>query len=303
MPAPDVTGSIRIGVAGWSYPDWRGVLYPRSQRRGGEDLRLIAELFDCVEINSTFYRDPEARFAAAWARTVEERPDFRFTAKVFRGLTHEKEVGADEIPAGGRRILDGLAPLVEAGRLDVLLAQFPPWFRDGERSRERIRSLVEALRPLHVAVEVRHVSFLRGGSESTFLRFLEEIGAGFVNVDLPEGPGTLPPTVINTSSTGYVRLHGRNARAWFDRRAGRDQKYDYLYDREELSDWVRRMIELAGRALTTYAIANNHFRGQAPANALELAASLGRRLPPLPETFLTAYPRLAELAPAEGGES
>lgn len=303
MPPPSTpiaASTIRVGVAGWSYPDWRGILYPRSRPRGFSELALVARLFDCVEINSTFYRYPEAPMAESWLHTVAARPDFVFTAKVPRDLTHEKEVGAEEIRAGGQRVLEGLDPLIGAGRLEVLLAQFPPFLRDGPAARARIEAIVEALRPVPVVVEIRNRSFLAtgaGGGVSSFLPFLERIGAGFVNVDLPGGgesrASTPPPTTVNTSAIGYVRFHGRNTRTWFDRRAGRDEKYDYLYGAEELREWIPRIETLASRTLRTHVITNNHFRAQAPANALQLISLLDRPLPDLPATLVAQYPNLA----------
>lgn len=288
--------SIRVGVAGWSYADWKGVVYERE--RGADSLRLIASLFDLVEINSTFYRIPPARHAESWAATVADRPRFLFTAKVPRELTHESSTRADRIRDAGRQLLESLSPLIEARRLDVLLAQFPPSFRDGAAARERIESIVEALRPARVVVEIRHASFLRSARDSEarsagFLDFLKRLGAGFVNVDLPPGPGVVPPTIVNTSALGYVRFHGRNRAAWFSREAGRDAKYDYDYSREELQAWVPRILEIASRTLRVHIVMNNHFRGQAPANALDLLQILG--LAPgarIPATLRQAFPRL-----------
>ncbi|MBI4583647.1 MAG: DUF72 domain-containing protein [Planctomycetes bacterium] len=297
-----VKEAIRIGVAGWSYPDWRGLVYAQSRSsrggggKGGEkgaELALMAGLFDCVEINNTFYRTPAAPMAAGWLKAVAHRPGFTFTAKVPKELTHATEASPQAVAAGARQLLEGLKPLIEAGRLEMLLAQFPPSFRDSEPARRRIQAVVEALHPLPVAVEIRNCSFLRPGGG--FLPFLERLGAGFVNVDLPPGRDQLPPTTINTSAFGYARFHGRNAAAWFDRLAGRDQKYDYLYSEAELREWVPRLLLLASRARKVYAIANNHYQGKAPANALELLALLGRALPPIPAGLLALYPQLRKL--------
>ena len=291
----DVINSVHVGVAGWSYPDWRGVLYPRAKGKGSDDLQVIASLFDCVEINSTFYREPTPRHAESWARTVDDRPGFRFTAKVQRDLTHERSVSPENIRSGCERMRQGLEPLVDAGRLDVVLAQFPPWFQDGSTARHRIRCIVEGLRPLNVQIEVRHRSFFSRSAPRSFFQFLEELGAGFTNVDMPPGASTLPPSTVNTNAIGYVRLHGRNAEAWFDPKAGRDATYDYLYSQEELTEWSERLLTIASRTLSTYAIANNHFRGQAPTNAIELINLFGRPVRALPPSLVALYPRLARL--------
>jgi uncharacterized protein YecE (DUF72 family) len=280
--------AIKIGVAGWSYADWNGVVYSPREARGPGALAVIARLFDCVEINSSFYRYPASSSAEKWLRTVESHPEFCFTAKVTRTLTHEARVDQETIRAGARQLVDGLRPLIDSGRLETLLAQFPPFFRDGPAARARIEAIVEALRPIPTSVEIRHASFL----STSFLQFLERLDASFVNVDLPPGRDPFPTTAINTASIAYVRLHGRNSEAWFDRDAGRDAKYNYYYSREELEPWATRIREIAARTHRLYVITNNHFQGQAPANALDLMKLLDRELPPVPPGLLALYPGL-----------
>ena len=99
---------------------------------------------------------------------------------------------------------------------------------------------------------------------------------------------------------GYLRLHGRNAAAWFDRDAGRDQRYDYLYGPQELEGVVGRIRTLAGAKDETYVVTNNHFGGKAVANALEILASLRGGPVPAPPELLRAFPRLASRARVEG---
>jgi len=296
-----------VGVAGWSYPDWRGCFYPL-KKDSVPDLARVARTFDCAEINVAFYRTPEARVAEGWLRAVADRPGFLFTSKVPKELTHEEGLDPAGLAAIAAGLKEGLRPLADAGRLGAILLQFPFYFRDGPASRDRIRRLVEAFRPIPVSVELRHRSFFFGpasgdregdGSLATgpasAIRFLEEIGAGLVNIDVPPGRGTVPPTSVNTSPIGYVRLHGRNARSWFDPKAGRDQKYDYLYSLAELAEWKIRILRLGERTDRTFVIHNNHFRAQAPANALELLKLLGRTPPDPPREILLAYPELAEI--------
>jgi uncharacterized protein YecE (DUF72 family) len=298
---------IRVGVAGWSYPDWRGTFYPR-KRDSTPDLARVARHFDCAEINVAFYRPVESSMARRWLETVKDRPEFLFTSKVPKELTHGK-IPPEAIGLGAQELKEGLAPLIEAGRLGAVLLQFPFYFRDRPESRDRIRRLVDALRPLPVVVEVRSRGFLfarrreeAGAAEDHLeegpgsgLRFLSEIGAGLVNIDIPPGKWTIPPTAIATSSVGYVRLHGRNSRTWFDPRAGRDSRYDYLYSEEELRDWARRAEQVSSRTERTFVIANNHFRGQAPAAALLLLHFLGRPPPEPPPELLETYPELTRL--------
>jgi uncharacterized protein YecE (DUF72 family) len=132
------------------------------------------------------------------------------------------------------------------------------------------------------------------------MTFLHEQGLGFVNVDLPRAKTSPPPTDFATNDTGYVRLHGRNAGAWFARDAGRDQKYDYRYGPEEIEPWVRRVETIRGKTQVTYVVANNHFRGQAPANALEIMARISDRPAiSIPAPLAKAYPDLVPLGDVE----
>lgn len=72
---------IRIGPAGWSCKDWEGVVYPSLKPNGFHPETYLAQYFDLIEINSTFYR---AREPGNWARRVGANPDFRFPAELFR---------------------------------------------------------------------------------------------------------------------------------------------------------------------------------------------------------------------------
>src|SRR5262249_13674532 len=117
---------IRVGPAGWSYPDWEGIVYPRRKPKGFHPLRHLARYFDCIEINSSFYATPAARNAEHWVELVADRPRFRFTAKLQDVFTHER-LSADEreLDAQVRAFHDGIAPLAAAKKLAALLVQFP----------------------------------------------------------------------------------------------------------------------------------------------------------------------------------
>lgn len=279
---------IHIGTAGWSYPDWKGAVYPERRPRGFHELDFLARYLDCVEVNSSFYRPPDRRLVSRWVSIAEAHPDLVLTAKLWRGFTHEDPRSWGEGEA--QRFKDGIAPLAEAGRLGALLLQFPWFFEDSEESRERVRRIVGAFPGYPLVLEVRHRSWIREEA----LDFARSLGLSFCNIDQPFTKSTIPPTSIVTGPMGYVRLHGRNARAWFDRKAGRDEKYDYLYSEGELGEWVDRIETLKGAVGDLFVIANNHFGGKAFANALELRARLTGRPVDAPETTLAAFPGLAK---------
>jgi uncharacterized protein YecE (DUF72 family) len=260
-------------------------VYPEPPGRGFEPLTWIAQHFDCVELNTTFYRAPSARMAEGWVRKTEGFPDFTFTAKLWQKFSHDREGFTDRDVAAYR---EGIGPLARAGKLGALLVQFPWFFEDGAEARAKIDGIAGHFRDLApVFVEVRHVSF----GSSDFLDFLRGKEIGFCNIDQPRSRSSLTGTTHVTGPAGYVRLHGRNREAWFRKGAGRDEKYDYLYSEEELAPWVRTAREMAAEVPAVFFILNNHFQGKAPANALMVQRALGRT-PSVPPPLRRTYPDL-----------
>jgi uncharacterized protein YecE (DUF72 family) len=299
---------IRVGVAGWDYPDWDGIVYPAPPPRGFDRLAFLASYVDSLELNVTFYRQPDAAAARSWARRVAERPEFRFTAKLYRSLTHPErpspghghEPDAEDLdPAFLRdeaaRYREGLAPLLEAGRLGAVLAQFPQRFHDRDASRRHLERLAEALSGLPLVAELRH----RSWDHEEALRFLHRLEIGFCNIDQPPIGAALRPTGHVTSRIAYVRLHGRNAENWFREGAPVHARYDYLYTAGELRPWAERAERLSERAEEVFVIANNHYRGKGPANALMLKAMLARGKVASPAGLARAYRELAGVARPE----
>lgn len=277
---------VLFGVAGWSYADWKGIVYPPGTGKGFDELAYLASFLDAIEINSSFYRPPSARHAASWVRRTEDRPGFVFTAKLHRGFTHEPNRPFSETEVAG--FLDGLAPLREAGKLGALLVQFPWSFRNTEANRRHVARLAAVFADLGPVAEFRHVSWLH----EAVLPFFEGLGMGFCNIDQPASSSSIGPSEIATSPVGYVRLHGRNRDAWFSREADRDAKYDYLYTEKELEPWAERIRRIAGKAERTFVIGNNHFKGQAPANILQLRRRITGGTGPVPASLAAAFPFL-----------
>ncbi|HKY33784.1 MAG TPA: DUF72 domain-containing protein [Candidatus Polarisedimenticolia bacterium] len=291
--------TVRVGTAGWSFPDWEGIVYPRGASRTREALALLSRLFDVLEINVSFYRPPTVAMARQWLAAVSGRPSFRFTAKIWRGFTHERDRRhAEQETAFGQ----GMAPLRESGRLTAVLAQFPQSFKNESASRAYLEELIERFRDFPLVVELRHVSWARDDVAA----MLASRGVGLCTVDQPSVGAAAPPSTVMTG-IGYVRLHGRNRRDWFRKDAGRDARYDYLYSHEEIQQWADRigLMRAAARGRDIIVIANNHYRGQAPANALELKSLLSGGPVDVPELMLKAFPRLEKVAGArlrQGGQ-
>jgi uncharacterized protein YecE (DUF72 family) len=284
-----------IGVAGWDYPDWNGIVYPAGVTSRFDRLAWLARFVDVVEINSTFYRPASPAAAASWARRVADRPGFRFTAKAHRSWTHEDWDDPSEVVP---KTLAGLAPLRDAGVLGALLIQYPQSFHCTPENLDRLERLLEAAAGWPVVVEPRHVSW----DDDRAAAWLREHGAGFCVVAQPLiGRSTIGARARVTAAVAYLRLHGRNAGAWFDPAAGRDERYDYLYSLGELRPLAESARAMALQANALYAIANNHFRGQALANALQLKHLILGIEPDAPAELVAEYPELSTMVAAKGG--
>lgn len=245
---------ILFGVAGWSYPDWKDIVYPRNCK---DTLRAVAQKVPLIEINSTFYRPPSAENCASWVLRTEDLGT-TFTAKVPQDFTHTPEVDAAQLAP----VLAGFSPLCQSGRMHAFLAQFHFTFAFTPRSVERLRLLADsfgAAAPL--VVEVRHRSWNAPKAIDT----LRALGVGVAALDYPamaSGYGVdVPPA--HPSGLAYYRLHGRN-QAWFQKDAGRDQVYDWEYSPREVGEIEARIGRLtAGDGVRLAVVANNHFQGKA----------------------------------------
>ncbi len=257
---------VRFGPAGWMYKDWEGIVYPRPKPRAFDPLRYIAEFFDTVEVNSSFYGPPVARTAESWVRRVEDCKNFRFTTKLWKRFTHERDKAWSTTEVD--QVRAGFDVMMDSGRLGAVLLQFPWSFRRTEENREWLGDVVRTFKWYPLVVEVRHASWLA----PEFLMALEEEGVGFVNIDQPLYHDSIGPSAHATSHVGYVRVHGRNYKDWFREKAPVEQRYNYLYRADELEPWAARTKEIAADPATreVYVVTNNHYKGKAVANALML---------------------------------
>ncbi|MDD4856469.1 MAG: DUF72 domain-containing protein [Candidatus Krumholzibacteria bacterium] len=279
--------AIRIGPAGWSYPDWVGPVYPAGKKV--DELLTIARYFDCVELNSSFYRTPAERTVRSWALRISERPGFAFTVKVLSRFTHERAATPDD----ARRFLGAFEALLAMEAIGVFLFQFPWSFRDSRESRNWLENLATWFKDIPTTVELRHASWRNASAES----FLAGRGLAFCNIDQPVIGSSMPPTEIVTQTRlSYIRLHGRNYHSWVRKDAGRDERYDYLYRENELEEWKQRAEHLAARVDNLYIITNNHFRAQALVNAFQLKYLLGEGKQRMPDPLIEAYPVLRSIA-------
>ncbi|HKB67065.1 MAG TPA: DUF72 domain-containing protein [Pyrinomonadaceae bacterium] len=287
-----MANKVRIGPAGWAYKDWEGVVYPQKPGSKFDPLEYLARFFNTIEINSSFYRPFSASTAESWARRVAAARDFMFTAKLHRVFTHERgQATADD----EKQVREGMDALRKAGKLGALLLQFPWSFKNTDDERVYLSKLLDRFKDYPLVLEIRHSSW----NNPQIYEWLEELDVGICNVDQPLFKKSIKPAEVTTSPIGYVRLHGRNYQDWFREKAPRDDRYNYLYSIDELEPWITRIKEIAAKTKEAYVITNNHFRGQAVVNALEIKATLSEEKVSAPAPLFQKYPQLEDSALAE----
>ncbi|NOS99026.1 MAG: DUF72 domain-containing protein [Phycisphaerales bacterium] len=274
-----------FGPCGWSYPDWAGIVYPSGVSRRFDALEYLARYFDAVEVNVSFYRPVPPRMSAAWIRRVASHARFRFAFKLHQSFTHERgRYSADAV----RTYVDGVRPVVDAGRLACVLMQFPWSFRRGPDSLNWLRRLAGDFESIPLAVELRHDSWSVADTHA----WLKDAGIAWCNIDQPPLVHCVGPTAVATSPIGYIRLHGRRSDTWFAEGIAAHERYNYLYAEDELREWVPRIHDVGDQADRVYVFTNNHYRGQAPANALQLRAMIEGGPVAVPEALGAHYPAL-----------
>jgi uncharacterized protein YecE (DUF72 family) len=292
---------IRVGTAGWSYKDWEGVFYPPGRaRRRQHPLEYLAQCFDMVEVNTSFYGHIKPELAKLWARRVEAvNPKFVFTAKLHRSFTHSPLAVMEPTSAATIRpsqqdeslAREGLDALASTGKLGALLIQFPVSFKNTALNREYLETLLRQFSEFPRVVEIRHSSWDNPETLSYFVR----MQVAFCNIDQPLIGRSLEPTEHVTSPVGYVRLHGRNYDQWFEAEKSAD-RYNYFYKEQELEGWKDKVIHIAQKAEVVYVVANNHFQAKAAVNALQLKHMLSGQRVRAPESLLRHNPDLKQIA-------
>ena len=255
---------ILVGTASWTdktllASGW----YPKGVDNAERRLEYYSSQFPLVEVDSTYYTPPNERNSTYW---VERTPDgFTFNIKAFSLFTqHPTRVAAiykdlrpetdktnvylkDLEPAvvdeAWERFLSAIAPLADAGKLGVILLQFPHWFVVGSKNREYVLQCRERCEPYEVCVEFRHESWMSERNRERTLDWLRTYRLPYVCVDMPQGHrSSVPPVVEATSRLAVVRFHGHSEK-WQSRDIY--ERFGYLYTQEELIPWADRIRQLS----------------------------------------------------------
>jgi len=247
-------GDVLIGTSGFSFDDWIGEVYPANIKKH-EMLPYYEKTFGfrTLEVNYTYYSMPSKKTMESFLLRTSR--DFSFVVKAYKGMTHER---AGNIKEQCKQFKDGVSPLGDS--LKALLFQFPYMFLPDSKNIDYLRTLRQEFDNYKSVIEFRNAKWSDGG----YLNVLRELDLGYCIVDEPKLKGLLPFHPALTSNIGYFRFHGRN-NAWFKEPV--NVRYDYLYSKKELEEFVDPIMNIASKAGTTFVFFNNCHLGKAVKNA------------------------------------
>lgn len=241
---------VNIGCAGWSLRKEHFPLFPDS----GSHLERYAERFNCVEINSSFYRSHRVATYQRWAAATPR--DFRFAVKLPKHITHVNRLKrSDDAIVQFSTEVGGLSL-----KLGVILVQLPPSLQF-ERSvaDDFFKRLTEAIRT-PVVVEPRHPSWFEEESNS----LLTARAVGRVAADPAVTIAASTPFIAN--DLAYYRWHGS------------PRIYYSSYNDPTISELAQRAACITSEGRDVWCIFDNTAEGSATLNALTMQSCCNKTL-------------------------
>ena len=294
---------VKVGTCSWTDPTLlKAGWYPAEADSAEARLAHYASRFPVVEVDSTYYSLPSERNAVLWAERTP--PGFTFDVKAFSLMTGHGTALAKlppilrdslpppaagkagnlylkDLPPEAQRWIwqafdDALAPLAQAGKLGAILLQFPPWFAISRENKRYLEQCREMLPQRRLAVEFRQRSWLEERNAQETLSFLAQNDLSYVCVDDPQGfRSSIPPlTAVTNPALSVVRFHGRNQENWEARGISAAERFRYLYEDQELAEWVPRIGEVSAQASETHVLFNNCYSDFGVRNAADLVQQL-----------------------------
>jgi uncharacterized protein YecE (DUF72 family) len=288
---------IKVGTAAWAdraliESGW----YPRGVRSADAKLRYYATQFSLVENDSTYWAFPERARVKTWAERTPSGFTMNMKAHALltehyadaRGLPRDireslspellakphlypRDLGDDIMRELARRFRDALAPLHDAGRLGVVLFQFPVWFPISAAHKRKLERLREDFAPYRIAVEFRNATWMAEDNLHETLEHLALAGLIYTCVDEPQGfVSSIPPIVAATTEIAVVRMHGRNKARWERKTRDAASRFEYRYTIDELEDWVPKLLRLGEHTREVHVVMGNGPADNAVANARQL---------------------------------
>jgi uncharacterized protein YecE (DUF72 family) len=248
---------LYLGCSGWSYDGWLGHFYPSKLERK-DFLKYYSQVFDFVEIDSSFYNAPNIFMTKRWASITPD--NFRFTAKFPRLITHEKRLASLDSEKELHYFFDVMRPL--RAKLLALLLQLPPSLtaKEGLKKLETLIHMLDA--DFRYAIEVRHKSWFDNKDVYNLLSE-NNICLAWSQLDTIQTPAEL--------TTDFVYLRFIGDRSIDERNFGRIQK-----DRtKELKMWSDSLDRLKEKPKLAIVAANNHYAGFGPATANSFRKMVG----------------------------
>jgi uncharacterized protein YecE (DUF72 family) len=296
---------VKVGTCSWTDPTLleSGWYPPDVVKKPDERLRYYAERFPLVENDASYYAIPDQKQATLWA---ERTPDgFTMNFKAFGAITthpidpkrlpkelreglptdvatkrrvYPKDLPKDVVDEIHARFWVGLEPLRKSGKLGAILLQYPDWFPIGAKNKDQILRARELLPDDTLAVEFRNRTWMEERNQQETLGFLRENGLAYVSVDEPQGfPSSIPPVAAATAPLAIVRFHGRNEENWKKPGLTAAERFDYLYSKPELAEWIPKIRKLEDEADEVQVLMNNCYGDKAVRNAADISAMLARR--------------------------
>lgn len=261
---------IYIGLTGWGDHD---DLYTNASQ-GRAKLQAYSSHFPIVEVDSSFYAIQPRNNVEKWV--LETPKSFQFIVKTYQGMTGHLR---GELPFDSKEkmfdaFLASLQPYLDAGKLSIVLFQFPPWFDCRKENVEYLRWCRAQMGELPVALEFRHQSWFSSQYIDKTLAFMENERWVHSICDEPQAGNGSVPTILHPTSGDktLIRFHGRNVHGWNGPNQGnwREVRYLYRYNEEELLEWVENLNKLKKKSKMLYVLFNNNSGGDAAANAKQL---------------------------------
>jgi uncharacterized protein YecE (DUF72 family) len=292
---------VLVGTCSWTdktlteETDW----YPRRSMTAEERLKFYASRFPIVEVDSTYYFPPSPQLTRSW---VERTPaTFTMNVKAYSLLTgHPTQPKSlwrdlrDELPADvaakrnlyahhldpdaldevWHRFVDALAPLVRAKKLGAVLMQYPQWFVPKRDNRDELARMRDRMSDLPVCVELRAPTWFGSRDRQRTLDLLRDLQLALVVVDAPKASKLPMVLEVTNDDLAVVRFHGRADDTWDARTGTAAERFNYLYSKQQLRPWAKKLESLTDHAREVHALMNNCYRDHGVNNAAELRAML-----------------------------
>ncbi|MFA7297045.1 MAG: DUF72 domain-containing protein [Dehalococcoidia bacterium] len=298
-----MSARLLLGTASWSDKPLIdcGRFYPPEAKSAEDRLRYYASQFPMVEADTTYYGLPTLDTSKRWVERTP--PGFIFDVKAYSLFTehptpvarlpkamqetlppvlvgkrqfYREQAPPDFVDLCWSTFNDALLPLHDAGKLGVVLFQFPKWVTPGANAFRYLEEIRERLGHYRGAVEFRNALWLDAEHREQTLALLGDCDLSYVCVDEPQGfPSSVPPVVVATNRLACVRFHGRNARMWEERTQTASERFDYYYQPSEMDEWVPRIASLATESDELHVVMNTNNFDQGPVNARLLEERLG----------------------------